>query len=56
MGKADRMIYLSIASVLAYVLPALPIYGLYLAIVLAGLLYTIVQRLQAIYADLQSRQ
>jgi phosphatidylglycerophosphate synthase len=56
MGKADRMIYLSIASVLAYMLPALPIYGLYLAIVLAGLLYTIVQRLQAIYADLQSRQ
>jgi phosphatidylglycerophosphate synthase len=56
MGKADRMIYLSIASVLAFLIPMLPIYSIYLVIVLAGLLSTIVQRLEATHADLQSRQ
>ena len=56
MGKADRMIYLSIASVVATIFPAWPIYSLYLAIVLIGLFYTIVQRLEATHADLQSRQ
>lgn len=56
MGKADRMIYLSIASVLAFLLQALPIYSIYLGIVLVGLLSTIVQRLEASHADLQSRQ
>ncbi len=54
MGKADRMIYLSVASLLAFVLPDLPIYSLYLGIVLVGLCFTIVQRLKATYADLQS--
>jgi phosphatidylglycerophosphate synthase len=56
MGKADRMIYLSAASVLAFLLPKLPVYGVYLGVVLAGLLYTIVQRLQASHADLQSNR
>jgi phosphatidylglycerophosphate synthase len=54
MGKADRMIYLSVASVLAVLLPGLPIFSIYLAIVLLGLSLTIVRRLQASYADLQS--
>ena len=56
MGKADRMIYLSIASVLAFLLPHLPIFSIYLGIVLAGLCLTIVQRLRASHADLQSRR
>jgi CDP-diacylglycerol--glycerol-3-phosphate 3-phosphatidyltransferase len=54
MGKADRMIYLSVASLLAFLLPVIPIYSIYLAIVLVGLCCTIVQRLNATYADLQS--
>jgi hypothetical protein len=54
MGKADRMIYLSVASLLAFLLPVIPIYSIYLAIVLVGLCFTIVQRLKATYADLQS--
>jgi hypothetical protein len=54
MGKADRMIYLSVAAVLAVLLPGLPVFSFYLAIVLLGLSATIVQRLQASYADLQS--
>jgi len=56
MGKADRMIYLSVASLFAFLLPGLPIYLLYLAVVLAGLLYTIVQRMEATHADLQSHK
>jgi CDP-diacylglycerol--glycerol-3-phosphate 3-phosphatidyltransferase len=55
MGKADRMIYLSAAALLAFLLPGLPIIGIYLGVVLAGLCVTIVQRLQATHADLQSR-
>jgi phosphatidylglycerophosphate synthase len=54
MGKADRMIYLSIASLLAFFLPGIPIYTIYLGAVLVGLCFTIYQRLQAIHADLQS--
>ena len=54
MGKADRMIFLGLAAVLAVLLPGLPIFTIYLAIVLLGLLLTIVRRLQASYADLQS--
>lgn len=53
MGKADRMIYLSIAVVPAALFPALPVLTVYLAVVLAGLLVTIVQRFRATYADLQ---
>lgn len=54
MGKADRMIYLSIASAIAFLLPSLPIFTIYLGVVLAGLCLTIYQRLQATYADLKS--
>jgi CDP-diacylglycerol---glycerol-3-phosphate 3-phosphatidyltransferase len=54
MGKADRMIYLSVASLLAFLLPVIPIYSIYLAIVLVGLCFTIGQRRKATYADLQS--
>lgn len=54
MGKADRMIYLSVASLLAFFLPRIPIYTIYLGAVLVGLCFTIYQRLQAIHADLQS--
>ena len=54
MGKADRMIYLSIASLLAFLLPALPIYSHLSRHRAGGLCFTIVQRLEATYADLQS--
>lgn len=54
MGKADRMIYLSAASVAAFLLPAFPVFSYLLVLVLIGLLVTIVQRLRAAYADLQS--
>jgi CDP-diacylglycerol--glycerol-3-phosphate 3-phosphatidyltransferase len=54
MGKADRMIYLSAAVLPAYLLPALPVLSVYLGVVLTGLCLTIVQRLQATHADLQS--
>lgn len=53
MGKADRMIYLSVSVVVAFLIPALPIFTYFLGIVLAGLIVTLVQRLQATYADLQ---
>jgi phosphatidylglycerophosphate synthase len=56
MGKADRMIYLSVASLLAFALPSVPIFGIYLGIVLAGLGLTIYQRLLASHADLQSNR
>jgi archaetidylinositol phosphate synthase len=54
MGKADRMIYLSIAAVLAYLLPGVPVMRYFLIIVAAGLCVTIVQRLNSSYADLKS--
>jgi CDP-diacylglycerol--glycerol-3-phosphate 3-phosphatidyltransferase len=53
MGKADRMIYLSIASVIAFVLPQVRVFTIFLALVLAGLLLTIAVRARATYADLQ---
>jgi CDP-diacylglycerol--glycerol-3-phosphate 3-phosphatidyltransferase len=53
MGKADRMIYLSLAAVVAFALPSVPIFTIFLVLVLAGLVITIVQRAQATYADLQ---
>lgn len=53
MGKADRMIYLSFASVLAAALPHIRIFTVYLGAVLVGLLCTIVVRARATYADLQ---
>jgi phosphatidylglycerophosphate synthase len=54
MGKADRMIYLSVASLLAFLFQGAPILTYFLIVVLAGLIVTLAQRLQASYADLQS--
>jgi phosphatidylglycerophosphate synthase len=54
MGKADRMIYLGGAAVLAFLLPGVPVFTGFLTIVLAGLGLTILSRLRATYADLQS--
>lgn len=55
MGKADRMILLSIASVIAVALPGDRVLTVYLLVVLAGLLPTILVRARATYADLQPR-
>lgn len=49
MGKADRMIYLAVASLLAALLPALPVFRVFLLVVGAGLAVTIVQRLRKIH-------
>lgn len=54
MGKADRMLYLSIAAVPAFLLPGVPVFSYFLIVVTAGLCVTIAQRLGATYADLQS--
>jgi CDP-diacylglycerol--glycerol-3-phosphate 3-phosphatidyltransferase len=53
MGKADRMIYLSLASVLAFILPGVTVFRYFLMVVLAGLVLTLVQRLRATHRDLQ---
>ncbi len=53
MGKADRMIYLSIASVIALALPQVRVFTIFLAVVLVGLVFTIAVRARATYADLQ---
>ena len=53
MGKADRMIYLSVAALLAYVVPALPVFRVFLVVVGAGLVVTIVQRLGKVHRALQ---
>ena len=55
MGKADRMIYLSVASVVAFVLPEVPIFTYFLLLVLVGLAMTLAQRARDTYADLQPR-
>jgi CDP-diacylglycerol--glycerol-3-phosphate 3-phosphatidyltransferase len=55
MGKADRMIYLSIASVIAFALPGDRVFTIFLFVVLAGLLLTIPVRARSTYADLQPR-
>jgi phosphatidylglycerophosphate synthase len=54
MGKADRMIGLGAAAVLAFALPGVPVFAGFLLVVLAGLIVTLVQRLGATYVDLQS--
>ena len=54
MGKADRMVWLSLASLLAFALPGLPIFLYFLIVVLVGLIVTIAQRLKATYDDLNS--
>jgi hypothetical protein len=48
------MIYLGGAAVLAFLLPGVPVFTGFLTIVLAGLGLTILSRLRATYADLQS--
>jgi CDP-diacylglycerol--glycerol-3-phosphate 3-phosphatidyltransferase len=53
MGKADRMIYLSIASVVAFFFSAVPIFTYFLVLMIAGLFVTILQRIRSTYADLQ---
>jgi CDP-diacylglycerol---glycerol-3-phosphate 3-phosphatidyltransferase len=53
MGKADRMIYLSVAALLAALFPALPVFRVFLVVVGAGLVVTIVQRLGKIHRALQ---
>jgi hypothetical protein len=55
MGKADRMIYLSIAAVIALALPSIRVFTIFLWIVLAGLVVTLARRLQDTHRDLQSR-
>lgn len=54
MGKADRMILLSVASLLAFALPGVPVFRYALVVMLVGLCVTAFQRLGATYADLQS--
>lgn len=54
MGKADRMIYLSFASVIACFLPGYRIMTLFCIVVLAGVFVTIIQRARTTHADLQS--
>ena len=54
MGKADRMIYLGVAALLAFVLPNVPVLTCFLILVPVGLFITIVQRLKATYDDLKS--
>lgn len=53
MGKADRMLYLSIASIVALILPDVPIFTWFAALVLLAQLVTIAQRLRLAYRDLQ---
>ena len=54
MGKADRMIYRSIASVFAFALPSVPVFTYFLIAVAIGIVITLAQRLGAAYADLKS--
>ena len=54
MGKADRMLLLALASVLALVLPHQPVFNGFLFLVQAGLLITIFQRLRKTYVALKS--
>ena len=53
MGKADRMILLAVAAVLALILPHLPVFNAFLALVLAGLAVTMIQRLWRTYVALK---
>ena len=53
MGKADRMIYLSIASLLVLITGAASLWNWFLAFTLIGALITFTQRLRATYLELQ---
>lgn len=54
MGKADRMILLSVASVVALILFTYSVMTYFLIVVLAGLVLTIVIRARDTHADLQA--
>lgn len=56
MGKADRMIFLSVVSVAAFIFPSLPILTWFLVVVLIGLALTFARRAGDTYADLQPRR
>ncbi|MBI4337921.1 MAG: CDP-alcohol phosphatidyltransferase family protein [Chloroflexi bacterium] len=56
MGKADRMLLLALASVVALALPGRPVFNGLLAFVLVGLLVTLCQRMRKTYVVLQSPQ
>lgn len=53
MGKADRMLYLSVASVLAFALPAVTVFRYFLLVALVALGVTVCQRLRSSYVDLR---
>ena len=54
MGKADRLAYLSLASVVAFALPDWPVFTYFLVFVIGGVTLTLIQRFGATYAGLQS--
>lgn len=54
MGKADRMILLSLASLIGLILPVAPVLNWFLVAVLAGLIITMAQRLRRTYVGLKS--
>jgi CDP-diacylglycerol---glycerol-3-phosphate 3-phosphatidyltransferase len=54
MAKADRMLALSAASVAAFLLPDVPVFTIFLWVVIAGVFVTLIQRLRSTYVDLQS--
>jgi CDP-diacylglycerol--glycerol-3-phosphate 3-phosphatidyltransferase len=54
MGKADRMVLLTIGAPCGFFLPLDWVYNGLLTIVLIGCLFTLVRRTQATYADLQA--
>jgi CDP-diacylglycerol--glycerol-3-phosphate 3-phosphatidyltransferase len=54
MGKADRMIYLGIAAMFAFLLPTAAVFTYFLALAIVGLFITVIQRLKATYDDLKS--
>jgi CDP-diacylglycerol--glycerol-3-phosphate 3-phosphatidyltransferase len=53
MGKADRMMVLAGTALLGLFLPVDKVYNFFLALVLAGLMITLVQRGRATYRDLR---
>ncbi len=53
MAKADRMLGLAGASVLALLLPGRPVFRVFLLVVIAGLLATIAGRVREAHRDLQ---
>jgi CDP-diacylglycerol--glycerol-3-phosphate 3-phosphatidyltransferase len=54
MGKADRMILLALAAPVGLLFPVPTVYDLFLTVVLAGAVGTIVLRARATHRDLQS--